>query len=225
MDYKQFLENYAKKNNFHFSQIDENTYKINSTNNLLKIYFRQTGEILDGWGCFIDFSDPISLNELEKYLDTTLLNNQLILGLDANYNIIEQAEAPTLYNIEKDCFVDDIKYCLASTFSTPAKLYELKNNMVVESPMIEINNPIKKLQEIFTQKNIPYKIQPLYLGEIETFDKLVLDKGENVLNITSNFCGSKLILEKESKELDFSVYKQKTIDIKTTKLEEITFDL
>ena len=35
MDYRAFIREYAKKNGFKFTEIDENTYKMNSGNELL----------------------------------------------------------------------------------------------------------------------------------------------------------------------------------------------
>lgn len=225
MNYKDFLKSYAKENGFKFSQLDENTYKLNSANGLLKAYFREDSDVLDGWGSFIEFSQHIALNDLKEYLNNQFKNNKMVISLDCDYNVVKQEEVPALASISKNNFTAGIDYCLMSDFFAPAKLYKKDNNDIKECQLFKINNPIEQTKQILNKRKISYKATPVYLGELETFDKLVVDQGATELHITSNFCGTKLKLERESKELDFSVYKSKVINLNEEKLEDINLQL
>lgn len=225
MKYRDFLINYAKENNFQFSQIDENTFKFNSVNGILKVYFRDNENVLDGWGSFIDFSEQFSLNGLKKYLDVELGNKKLIVWVDDCYNVLKQEETSAIYEVKKENFTEGVRFCLVIDFYLPAKLYGVDDGEVVEYPMFKIVNPMDKLKRILLKRNVEYKVKPIYLGELETFDKLVIDQGATILNITSNFTGTRLKLEKESKQMDFSVYKCKVINLINENLEDIDFCL
>lgn len=225
MNYKSFLETYAKENGFHFSQVKKGTYKINSANTFLKVYFRENPDYLEGWGCFIDFAKKISLDDLTTYLNNEFKTNKVIVGLSDCYDVVKQIEVPLSTKIKKEDFNDKVKYYLECDFYSPAKMYKLDNNKIVECPIPEIKNPIEQLKQILDKRNKMYKVRPRYLEILECFDELILDQGETTLHITSSFWGTKLRMTRESKNLDFSVNKSKVINLREEKLEDIDLSL
>lgn len=223
MEYKKFLEDYANKNNFHFSQIDENTFKMNSRNSFIKMYFRDNETYLEGWGCFIEFAESYNEQQLSTLLDNALKNKKIIFGLDINYNAIEQEEVDLNFDVKSFNLTNEIKYILESDFYSPAKFYRVENNAVIECELPKIENQIENIASILQAKGIKYKIQPVYMGELECFNQLIIEKVKTYLRVTTNFCGSFLKIEEESLELDFSIYKCKTFNLNEINLADIDF--
>ena len=225
MNYKDFLETYAKENALHFSQVDEDTYKINSANKFLKVYFRENPNYLEGWGCFIDFAKDISLDDLKTYLNSEFKTNKMIIGLSDCYDEINRIEVPISTKIDKDDFDDETKYYLVCDFYSPAKVYKLENNKIVECPIPERKNPIEQLEQILKKRNKEYKVRPRYLELLECFDELILDQGETTLHIISSFFGTRLRITREGRFLDYSAQKSKVINLRGKKLEDVDLSL
>lgn len=211
MSYECFLREYAKENCFSFTQIDENTFKMNSRNGLLKIYFRDNLNFLECWGCFFDFSKNITMKELKEMLDEKFKESKLFFYLDSNFNVINRKEIAISETVNANDFIDEVKYCIESDFYLPAKLYVCSNAVVSETKMPKIENTILKLKEMFEKDKIECKIQPVYMGELETFDCLIVDQSKMFLRISTNVCGNILRIEKENKDLNFEVYENRFV--------------
>ena len=123
----------------------------------------------------------------------------------------------------EEYFSGEVKYCLVCDFYNPSKLYEYKEE-IKEIALPKIENPIDKLKEIFSERNIYYEVRKVYLGELDYgFEFLTLDGEATYLRISSIFPGYILRVERESKNMDFLVYKSITIDLRNEKLEDIDF--
>ncbi len=211
MSYECFLRDYAKENCFCLTQIDKNTFKMNSRNGLLKIYFRDNLNYLECWGCFFDFSKNITMEELKEMLDEKFKESKLLFYLDSNFNVINRKEIAISETVNANDFIDEVEYCLESDFYFPAKLYVCSGAVVSETKMPKIENTILKLKEILEKDKIECKIQPVYMGELETFDCLIVDQSKTFLRISTNVCGNILRIEKENKDLNFEIYENRFI--------------
>ena len=225
MKYSDFLEKYSQNHGLKLRKIDENTYKLNSKSGLLNVYFRDHENYLECWGCFLDFSASVSEIELENRLTSTFNSKKMLFGLDKNYKVISTKEVEIGDFVEPHDFKNEICKFMESGFFGQAKFYKLENGAVLETDNIQISNPIEKLALILTKRKIPFEIKTNYLSELECFDNLIIDQGKTYLRVSTNFCGNTLKIEKESIELEFSVYKSKNIDLNKQKLEDIDLTL
>ena len=220
-NYTDFLIKYAKKKGLKITNIDEHTFKINSRDGFLRATFRDHKTYLEAWGSCIELSDEISLEELEKLLESNFKKRKMLFLMDENFNFYKAFEINSNKIILKDYLEKDAKYYLECCFFKPSKLYKYTNK-VQEIPMVKRDNPIEKLKKIFNTKNISYRTDSVYLGELEYPDPIILTQNNLELKIYTNFTGSKLFLYRD-RRLNKVLYKLFEIDLTKQKLEDIDF--